>query len=96
MRAAAGLIGVLAAVSGVIALLFISGAARIDARYALLGAGSCAVGLVGAGLVLAGRPRVGGLLLLEATIGIYLSLGEYGLIPSALFALTVLLALLSR
>ena len=94
MRVAAGLLGALAAIAGVVAILVTTGVAHIAARYVVLAAVSCLTGLIGAGLALSGRARPGGLLMLEAPIGIFLSLGEYGQIPAIFFLIAALPGLL--
>jgi hypothetical protein len=61
----------------------------------VLVAGSCLLGLLGAQLAWSGR-RVASLLLLEATLGLGVGIGEAALIPGALLLLGALLALLGR
>jgi hypothetical protein len=60
----------------------------------LLAVLSCLLGVLGARLAWSGRRRVAALLLLEATVGLGVGIGEAALIPGALLLLAALLAML--
>jgi hypothetical protein len=94
MRPASAILGVLGAIGGLVAALVAVGITEAEALRGWTAALASLVGLIGAIVVVRGRPRLGGLLMLEALLGLAVAIGEQGLIPGTLFLIGGLLPFL--
>ena len=95
MRFAAGLVGILGALLGLVATGLVAAAGGADPRSALLAAASCLLALAAAALS-GRRPRRRAVQLLLAVAGLGAGIGEAALIPGAALLLAALLAWLGR
>ena len=92
MFIAIGLVDVLGALVGLLAMELTASGAPLEARFGLVALASCCLALLGGGLVASRRPRVGALLTVEALLGLWVGLGAAALFPVTLLLLAAWLA----